>query len=79
MITLHWYGETMTAAKAVRGADYVSLVDEENRETRRIINIRGAEWQHITLEGGGWTDPAEIPTEMDRLRADVDYLLMLEE
>lgn len=75
MITVHWYNETITAKYAVRGGDYVALYDDNFIEVQRIINIRGKEWERISLEGE-WTDPAEIPTTEERLRADVDFLSM---
>lgn len=75
MITLQWHNETFTAEYAVRGFDYVALYDEDYNETKRIINIKGREWQNISLEGE-WMPEDEIPTETDRLQADVDYLTM---
>lgn len=75
MITLHVYESTFTAAKAVRGADWVALYDEENRETQRINGIAPHVWPHVRIEGE-WTDPSEIPTSEERLQADVDYLSM---
>ena len=75
MITLHWYDQSFTADKAVRGIDYVVLYDGINTEVQRIINIRSTEWEHITLDGD-WTDPSEIPTTEERLQADIDYLSM---
>ena len=75
MITLHWYDQSFTAQYAVRGTDYVALYDEGYNETQRIINIHGAEWDHISIDGE-WTDPSGIPTVEERLRADVDYLTM---
>ena len=75
MITLHWYNQTFTAEYAVRGFDYVALYDEDYNETNRIVNIIGREWQHISLDGE-WTEPSEIPTDSDRMQADIDYLTM---
>ena len=75
MITLHWHEQTITAAKAVRGLDWVTLYDENSQEVQRIVNITGREWQHIRLEGE-WTDPSEIQTTEEILRADVDFLSM---
>ena len=77
MITLHWYDETYTGDYAVKGEDYVALYDEEFTETFRIINIHGGEWDHISIEGGDWSDPSAIPSREEKLRADVDYLLMI--
>ena len=76
MITLHWYDETFTGDIAVRGYDYVALYDENYNEVRRIINIYGTEWEHISIDGGEWSNPDVIPTAEDYLRADIDFLTM---
>lgn len=76
MITLHWYTSSYTAHYAVKGSDYVALYDDSFAETMRIINIHDAEWNHITLDGGDWSDPEAIPSAEEILRADVDYLTM---
>lgn len=76
MITLHWYNETFTAQYAVKGADYVALYDDSFAEVQRIINIHGTEWEHISIDGGEWSDPEAIPSVVEILRADVDYLTM---
>ena len=76
MITLHWYDNTYTAQYAVKGTDYVALYDEAFAETQRIINIHGKEWEHISLEGGEWSEPSDIPSQEEILRADVDFLTM---
>ena len=76
MITLHWYDETFTGDIAVRGYDYVALYDENYNEVRRIINIYGTEWEHISIDGGEWSHPDVIPTAKDYLRADIDFLTM---
>ena len=75
MIILHWHDDAFTAEYAVKGNDYVALYDENFAETQRIINIVGEEWPHIQLDGE-WTDPSEIPTTEEILRADVDFLSM---
>lgn len=79
MITLHWYDEQYTGDIAVKGYDYVALYDENYNETQRIISVFGREWNHISIEGGEWTDPSVIPTIEDHLRADIDYLTMMNE
>lgn len=75
MITLHWYDQTYTAQYAVQGADYVALYDEAFAETQRIININGQEWEHISIDGE-WSEPSDIPSQEEILRADVDFLTM---
>lgn len=76
MITLHWHETTYTGDIAVRGYDYVALYDEDYNELQRIINIYGREWEHISIEGGGWSSPEAIPTMEDHLKADIDFLTM---
>ena len=76
MVTLHWYNEQHSADYAVRGKDSVILFDENYNEIFRIENIAGWEWSQISLDGG-WAP--SIPTAEDKLRADVDYLLMITE
>ena len=75
MITLHWYDQTYTAQYAVKGNDYVALYGLDFVQTMRIVNIYGAEWEHISLEGT-WSKPSDIPSTEEILRADVDYLTM---
>ena len=76
MITLHWYSQTFMSEYAVRGGDYVALYDDSFSEVRRIVNIYGQEWEHISIEGGEWSDPEDIPSENEVLRADMDFLTM---
>lgn len=73
---LHWHAETFTGEIAVRGDNYVALYDKDYNEIKRIINIYGTEWEHISIEGGEWSSPYVIPTAEDYLRADVDFLTM---
>ena len=77
MITLNWYEQTFHGAKAVRGDHSVTLYDDNYNIVTQIYNIYGNEWEHISIQNGDWSDPEEIPTEMDRLRADLDYCMML--
>lgn len=74
---VHWHNESFECDTAVRGYDFVTMYDEDLHESGRITNIIGPEWQHIRVEGGEWSDPSAIPTEMDKFRADIDYLSML--
>lgn len=75
MITLHWYSESFIASKAVKGPDWVALYDDQYKEIQRIIHIYGNEWNHIQLDGE-WTDPIDIPSETEILRADMDFITM---
>lgn len=73
---LHWYNETFEGDIVVKGYDYVALYDEDYNEIQRIFNIYGAEWTHLSIDDGEWSDPSVIPTVEDHLRADIDFLTM---
>ena len=75
MITLHWYDNEYTAQYAVKGTDYVALYGLDFVQTMRIINIHGQEWEHISIDGE-WSEPSDIPSQEEILRADVDFLTM---
>ena len=77
MITLHWYEQTFTGDIAVRKDDSVALYDSNYNIVTEIFNIHGNEWQHISIQNGEWSDPSVIPSETDKLRADLDYCMML--
>ena len=76
MIILRWYDEQFAANFAVNNVENIILYNENYIETDRIINLTYRDWPHISIEGGTWTDPSEIPTETDRLQASIDYLDM---
>ena len=60
--------------KACKTDHEVILYDENDVEIFRISNISDCEWNFITIEDGEWTTE---PTEMEIMRADLDYCLML--
>ena len=76
MITLHWYNEIFIASYAVKGSDYVALYDDSFTEVQRIVNIYGDGWKDISIEGGEWSDPSDIPSQEEILRADMDFITM---
>lgn len=76
MVKLRWYENEYVAEKAVKTENSVILYSD-GHEIIRIRDIYGAEWSNIELLEGEWTPESEIPTAIDILRADVDYLLML--
>lgn len=68
------YGATHTCAKAVKGKDYVFLYDESGNE---IVACRGiSSFDGYTIEAGEWNAPS--PTPEEKLREDVDFLLIAE-
>ena len=77
MIIVTWRDQVMECAVAVKGNTYVELYNDHEYLLYRIDNISFDEWQYISISGGEWTEPSEIPTDIDKLRADVDYILML--
>ena len=76
MITIYWSKNTFDCEYAVQKLSSILMYDSEFNLTNEIDNIYGKEWQLISIEGGTWTDPSEIPTETDRLQASIDYLDM---
>lgn len=62
---------------AAKSDTEVVIYDENWNELHKISNISAEEWNFISIEGGEWQPMPEIPTETEKLRADVDYILML--
>ena len=77
MVTVHWYEMTFDGAYAVNNGDSIVVYDADYNETQRITNLSYRDAPHISIEGGDWTAASEIPTETDRLRADLEYALMM--
>lgn len=74
---IKWYNTEFECDYAVKGYDTVSGYDDHFRRTAHIINIYGAEWEHISLIGGEWSE--SVPTREEALQADIDYLTMVDE
>lgn len=68
------YGTTHACAKAVKGKDYVFLYDANGNEIMACQGI--SSFDGYEIEGGEWNTPS--PTLEDKLREDVDYLLIAE-
>lgn len=68
--------EQIECVVAVKGSDYIRLYADEAM-VQEIASFGGiSDFSGYSLEGGEWIyDP---PTAEEKLRADVDYLLMLE-
>ena len=77
MITVHWYELTFDGEYAVNNGDSIVVYDADYNEIQRITNLTYRDAPHISIEGGEWTPASEIPTETDRLRADLEYALMM--
>lgn len=76
-MTINWYENQFACDYAVKGADSVLGYDAQYNEVFRIINISGEDWPHISLIGGEWSEQSDIPTQEEKLRADVDFCLAM--
>ena len=76
MVTVHWYELTFDGEYAVNNGDSIVIYDSDYNETQRITNLTYRDAPHISIEGGEWTQASEIPTALDRLQAQVDFLKM---
>lgn len=74
---LHYFNELIDCTKAVKSEKAAYLFDKNDNLIFEIQHIAPKDWPYIILEDGEWTDISEIPTELDKLRADVDYILMI--
>ena len=77
MVTVHWYELSFDGEYAVNNGDSIVVYDADYNETQRITNLTYRDAPFISIEGGEWTQASEIPTETDRLRADLEYALMM--
>ena len=77
MVTVHWYELSFDGEYAVNNGDSIVVYDADYNETQRITNLTYRDAPFISIEGGEWTAVSEIPTETDRLRADLEYALMM--
>ena len=76
MVTVHWYELSFDGAYAVNNDDSIVIYDSDFNETQRITNLTYRDAPFISIEGGEWTPASEIPTETDRMKADIEYLQM---
>ena len=76
MVTVHWYELTFDGAYAVNNGDSIVVYDADYNEIQRIQNLTYRDDDFISIEGGEWTQASEIPTETDRMKADIEYLQM---
>lgn len=78
MVRLHWYSDIFEGEKATWIGNVVTLYDDENLPIVHITDIGQQDIPNIHLEGE-WSDPADIPTEEEKLRADLDFETMCSE
>ena len=76
MVTVHWYELSFDGAYAVNNGDRIVIYDADYNETQRISNLTYRDAPHVSIEGGEWTQASEIPTALDRVNADKDFLEM---
>lgn len=68
------YGEEIICTKAEKGADHIRLYNG----AQEIACFAGiSDFSGYEVEDGQWSQPT--PTDGEILRADVDYLLMMQE
>ena len=68
------YGEVHECTKAEKGTNYIQLY---NGGEKGVLFAGISDFSGYSIEGGEWSAPT--PTEGEILRADVDYLLMMQE
>ena len=76
MVTVKWYELSFDGAYAVKNGDSIVVYDADYNEIQRISNLTYRDAPFISIEGGEWTAASEIPTETDRMKADIEYLQM---
>ena len=74
---VHWNDETIICDKAVKNPTSIEIYDAHDNLIQTIEPISVKEWDKISLEGGTWTEKFDILTDNDKLRADIDYCMML--
>ncbi len=73
---MQWRNITYDYPYAVRKNSSITFYDEFFNYITDIIGISPEEWNYISIQEGEWTRVTEIPTEIDRLKADLDFLTM---
>ena len=79
MVTVKWYELSFDGEYAVKNGDSIVVYDADYNEIQRISNLTYRDDDFISIEGGEWTQASEIPTALDRLQAQVDFLEMWRE
>ena len=77
MVKFTWNDVEYECPYAVRNSDSIFLYDENYNLINRILNITKNEWKNIIIQNGEWSNKEDIPTAIDYIRADVDYLMMI--
>lgn len=67
-------GESFDCTKAVRNGNKATLYLTDGG-TVEFVGVSDAVWDQFQFEGGDWEE--EEPTEMERLRADLDYISVM--
>lgn len=76
MVKINYASMIYTGNKASKTDSDFYVFDEYGKITDHLSNISPNEWNYIHLEEGIWSEPGDIPSETDVLRADVDFLTM---
>lgn len=78
-MTLDWYGNTFECDYAAKDGSTIRMYDSTYKQTGEIIHLSERDWEHITLTGGDWSEPADIPTREEVMQSEIDYLMMITE
>ena len=78
-MTLTWYGHEMQCDYAVKDDRTIKMYDDGYKLINEIVHISARDWPHITLTGGDWSAPEDIPTREEVLQSQIDYLMMITE
>ena len=79
MITIRYSDYTLSCDHAAKSEHDVWAYDENNKILLHISNIWDSEWNYISIEGGDWLDPEDIPSYEDTIQANLDFLSMINE
>lgn len=73
-MTVTYANQTYGCTKAVRNGDQATLYLTDGG-TVEFVGVSDTGWDSFQLDGGDWEVPE--PTEIERLRADLDYISVM--
>lgn len=78
-MVLLYYDDEIECSYATRDIDSFKLYDENYNVISETVNISPEEWEHVSIQDGDWSGEQQIPSEVQKIRADLDFLLMMQE
>jgi hypothetical protein len=60
MITIKYLEATINCTTAIKGADYIHLLDDEGTLVASFDGV--SDFSKFSITGGSWTDPAPLPS-----------------